>query len=65
MRGAEDMFRLAPLVARLLCSALPGFKAFLWLLPRMRYAFQAMQASIVLAVAKSMWSLMHLLHVGN
>jgi hypothetical protein len=45
MRGTEDMFRLAPLIARLLCSALPGFKAFLWLPPKMCYAFLAMQAS--------------------
>lgn len=41
--GARDMFLHAPLVARLLSSAVPGFKAFLWLPAGPRYAAAAMQ----------------------
>jgi hypothetical protein len=28
---AQTMFRLAPLVARLMCSAVPGFSMFIWM----------------------------------
>ena len=50
VKGPEDLFLLAPLVARLLCSAVPGFQVFLWLPPRLRYTFLAMQVSTVTSI---------------
>lgn len=44
-----DMFRLAPLVARLLCSAMPGFKVFLWVPARLHYIMAAVQVRTAVA----------------
>jgi hypothetical protein len=50
MDGARDMFRLAPLVARLLCSAVPGFKVFLWVPARLRYIMATVQVRTAVAI---------------
>lgn len=49
MDGARDMFRLAPLVARLLCSAMPGFEVFLWVPARLHYIMAAVQVRTAVA----------------
>jgi hypothetical protein len=38
-----SMTALTPMLARLVCSALPGSKVFVWLPPRLRAGFLAME----------------------
>lgn len=41
--GAQFMFRLAPLVGRLMCSAVAGFSMFLWMPAKERYISAAVE----------------------